>query len=166
MLNHAFETGYTGKANRKTPGSVGTRCRQMAMMVLYEAPLQMLCDSPTNYEKNEECFKFMAAVPTVWEKTIGVAGSPDTMAVVARQAKDGSWYVAGITKMGVPEYSFDYSFLGEGEWSCEEFTDGPNSGRIGTDFAHITYKATPDMKRWLQMNAGGGVVMKFTRTSK
>ena len=164
MLNHAFGTGYQGKGS-KTPGSVGTRCRQMAMMVLYEAPLQMLCDSPTNYEKNMESFKFMAAVPTVWKRTIGIAGCPDSMAIVARQAKNGDWYVAGISKFGA-NCAVDYSFLGEGEWICEEFSDGPNSGRDGTDFTHITNKVTPDMKRWLQMNGGGGFVMKLTRILK
>ena len=164
MLNHAVGTGYECKGS-KTPGSVGTRCRQMAMMALYEAPLQMLCDSPTNYEKNEECFKFMAAVPTVWAKTIGIAGCPDSMAVAARQAKNGDWYVAGISKLGAT-CAFDYSFLGEGEWMAEAFTDGPDAGRDGTDFNHVTYKVTPDFKRSLQMNAGGGFIMRFSRIAK
>ena len=38
----------------KEPGSMGTRCRQMALMILYYAPLQMLCDAPTKYERNPE----------------------------------------------------------------------------------------------------------------
>ena len=29
-----------------TPASMGTRCQQLAMYVVYESPLQMLCDSP------------------------------------------------------------------------------------------------------------------------
>ena len=75
MLNHPFGK-YTSGEGARTPGSVGTRCHQMAMMSLYEGYLQMLCDSPTNYEKNEECFRFMAAVPTVWDDTVGLGGCP------------------------------------------------------------------------------------------
>ena len=68
----------------------------MAMMALYDAPLQMLCDSPDKYERNKECFSFMAATPTTWDETVGLDGSPDTCAVVARRKGD-VWYVAGIT---------------------------------------------------------------------
>src|SRR5699024_10054915 len=40
------------------PMSQGTRCQQLAMYVLYDAPLQMLSDNPTIYEKNKECLNF------------------------------------------------------------------------------------------------------------
>ena len=55
--------------NNQNPGSLGTRSRQMAMMVMYDAPLQMLCDSPTKYEKNMESFLFMAKTP-VWADVV------------------------------------------------------------------------------------------------
>ena len=44
------------------------------MYVMYESPLQMLCDSPTLYMENRECFDFMRSVPTVWDETRGLDG--------------------------------------------------------------------------------------------
>ena len=72
-------------AQWNNPGSLGTRSRQMAMIALYDAPLQMLCDSPTKYERNKECFSFMAGTPVTWDDTVGLAGDPDSYIVVARR---------------------------------------------------------------------------------
>ena len=47
------------------PMSQGTRCRQLALYTIFNSPINMLCDAPTNYLKEEECTKFIAAIPTV-----------------------------------------------------------------------------------------------------
>ncbi len=51
------------------PMSQGTRCHQLAMYVVYESPLQMLADSPTNYRREPACLAFLSKVPTVWDET-------------------------------------------------------------------------------------------------
>src|SRR5208283_366210 len=45
------------------PMSQGTRCNQLAMYVVFEAPLQMLADNPTTYMKEQECTDFITSVP-------------------------------------------------------------------------------------------------------
>ena len=47
------------------PMSQGTRCHQLAMYVVYESPLQMLCDSPSSYEREPEIMSFLSAVPSL-----------------------------------------------------------------------------------------------------
>ncbi len=162
MLNHAVGSGYDGSKAGMFPGSVGTRCHQMAMMSLYEAPLQMLCDSPTNYEKNMECFSFMAATPVVWENTVGLAGSPDTVAACARKAYDGSWYAAGIGVSTAQEYTLDTSFLGEGKWKAEIFRDAENADKDATGYIHSEKVITAGDKMPFHLAPGGGFVVKFT----
>ena len=49
----------------KQPMSLGTRCHQLAMYVVYESPLQMLADSPTNYLREPETMEFLRTIPTV-----------------------------------------------------------------------------------------------------
>ena len=44
----------------KQPMSLGTRCHQLAMYVVYESPLQMLADSPTNYLREPETMEFLS----------------------------------------------------------------------------------------------------------
>lgn len=39
--------------------SQGTRCRQLAEYVVFESPLNMLCDSPSNYMNEKECLEFI-----------------------------------------------------------------------------------------------------------
>ncbi|MBN2355249.1 glycoside hydrolase family 97 catalytic domain-containing protein, partial [candidate division KSB1 bacterium] len=51
------------------PHSQGTRCHQMAMYVVFESPLQMLADSPSNYQRWPDCTRFIADTPTVWDET-------------------------------------------------------------------------------------------------
>lgn len=162
MLNHAVGTGHKDQGSN-TPGSVGTRARQMAMMALYEAPLQMLCDSPTNYEKNQACFEFMAKVPVVWQKTVGLPGCPDTVAAVARQAKDGSWYAAALTTVEGRDYQLDTQFLGEGAWQAEIFRDAPEAAKEGTKYLHERKTVTAGEKLLLPLAPGGGFIIRFTK---
>ena len=146
------------------PGSMGTRARQMALMAMYEAPLQMLCDSPTNYEKNMECFRFMASTPVVWTKTVGLGGCPDTYAAVARKSKDGAWYAAAITDAQARGIEFDTAaFLEEGEWMAEIFRDAPDADFKPTHYVHETKKVKRGEKILFNTAPGGGFVVKFTK---
>jgi alpha-glucosidase len=158
-----YEIGwYPPKAvTRSHPGSVGTRCRQMALMALYEAPLQMLCDSPANYLRNRESLAFMAATPVTWDETRGIAGSPDSFVVLARR-KGSVWYLAGITNADARTCEFDTSFLGSGEWSMESFRDSLRKGDPPTSYLHDTTSIRAGDKLSLKMARGGGFVARFT----
>lgn len=151
------------KGNNKNPGSVGTRCRQIAMMSLYEAPLQMLCDAPTKYEANMECFKFMAATPVVWDDTVGLGGCPDSYAAVARRKGD-VWYASGITNKDGREIEVDTAFLGNGDWKAEIFRDADDADKVPTKFVHEqgkSVKAGDKIK--VRMAPGGGFAIRFTK---
>ena len=163
MLNHPLGGSYNGAKAGKFPGSVGTRCRQMAMMALYEAPLQMLCDSPTNYEANMECFKFMAATPVVWDGSVGIGGTLDSFAAVARKARDGSWYAAAIAGADACDWTLDTSFLGSGEWSAEIFRDAPESDVEATKYVHERKTVKAGAAIPVHMAKGGGFVVRFSR---
>lgn len=151
------------KGTNVNPGSVGTRCRQMAMMVAYEAPLQMLCDAPTKYEKNMECFSFMAATPVVWADTVGLGGCPDTYAAVARRAKDGSWYAAALNNKDPRDYVLDTAFLGSGEWTATLFRDAADADAQPTHYVKEAKTFKAGDKATFRLAAGGGFVVKFTK---
>ena len=152
------------RPNFAMPGSQGTRVHQMALMSLYEAPLQMLCDSPTQYRRNLECFTFMAAVPTVWDETIGLAGDVDRFAAVARRKGD-TWYVAAIGSWDPQEIKLDTSFLGEGSWKAEIFEDGINADRDATDYIRRRMNVSAGEKITMRLGPGGGWTACFTKKS-
>ena len=144
------------------PGSVGTRCHQMALMSLYEAPLQMLSDSPTKYEKNMECFSFMAKVPVVWDATVGLGGCPESFAAAARKAKDGAWYAAAITNRDARDFTLDTAaFLGGGTWQAEIFRDAGDSPDDVRLYVHETRTVKSGEKLTFHMAPGGGFVVRF-----
>ena len=151
------------KGNGNNPGSIGTRAHQMAMMAAYEAPLQMLSDAPTKYEKNMECFSFMAKVPTVWSKTVGLGGCPDSLFAVAREAKDGAWYAAALGNASAQDFTLDTKFLGEGTWKAEIFRDAPTCDAEPTKYVHETKTVKAGDKLPFHLAKGGGFIVKFTK---
>ena len=165
MLNFSvYGDVYKNRPNNHVnPGSVGTRAHQMAMMAMYEAPLQMLADSPTHYEQNLESFEFMAKVPVVWKNTVGLAGDPETFAAIARQAADGSWYVAVLNTVKPRLVELDTSFLGGGTWNAEFFADGRESDKKPSTFLHDCTTINPGEKLRIALAPGGGYLAHITK---
>ena len=148
------------------PGSEGTRCHQMAMMVAYEAPLQMLSDSPTKYERNMECFSFMAKVPTVWADTKALGGNPDTYFAIARKAHDGAWYAAALGNAAAQDVVIDTLFLGSGEWRAEVFRDADDADKEPTRYVHETKTVKAGEKMAFRLAPGGGFAVRFVGASR
>ena len=134
--------------------SQGTRCRQLAEYVIFDAPLTMLCDSPSNYMKEPECLQFIAKIPTVWDETIALDGKAGEYVAMARRKGD-TWYVGAITDWNAREMTLDLSFIG-GKPIMESFRDGANAHRAARDFKQ-EYGAFPaDGKITVKMAPGGG----------
>jgi alpha-glucosidase len=148
--------------NWNQPDVQGTRAHQMALMSLYEAPLQMLCDSPSLYRQNMECFKFMAGVPTTWDETVGLAGDVDRYAAAARRKGD-VWYVAAIGSWDPQELELDLSFLPEGEWAAEIFEDGANADRAPQDYVRRTATVKTGDKLKVKLAPGGGFAARIAK---
>ena len=92
------------------PMSQGTRCHQLAMYVVYESPLQMLSDTPTNYLREPECLAFLSKVPTVWDETRVLDAKMADYVLVARR-NGTAWYVGAMTDATPRELTLDLSFL-------------------------------------------------------
>ena len=144
------------------PMSPGTRCRQLALYTIFDSPINMLCDAPTNYLKEEECTKFIAAIPTVWNQTLPISGKVGEHIVMARE-KDGIWYVGGLTDWKERDVEVDLSFLGDGEFNAEIFRDGINADRVGKDYKREVIRVSANKKLKLHMAPGGGFVIRITK---
>lgn len=162
-----YTQGAMRNGNKKTfrainnePMSQGTRCRQLAEYVIFESPLNMLCDSPDNYEREPECTEFIAAIPTVWDNTISLDGEIGKYISIARQ-KDAVWYVGALTNWDERALQLDLSFLGEGNWQAEIFKDGVNANRTPSDYKKETITIPANRKINILMAEGGGYAMKI-----
>ena len=144
------------------PMSQGTRCRQLAEYVVFDAPLDMLCDSPSNYMKEDECVKFISACPTVWDESLAVNGEISRFITLARRSGD-AWYVGALTNWDARELSLDLSFLGEGDWTMEIFQDGANADRAACDYRHYSAEVPADRQVNIHLAPGGGWVARIVR---
>ena len=137
------------------PMSLGTRCHQLAMYVVYESPLQMLSDSPSNYLREPQMMEFLGPVPSVWDETKVLDGKIAEYVVVARRSGT-DWYVGAMTNWTPREIDIDLSFLPAGKYSMEAYEDGVNADRNGSDYRQVKTRVDNTTKLKLKLGPGGG----------
>jgi alpha-glucosidase len=137
------------------PMSMGTRCNQLAMYIIYEAPFQMLADNPTTYMKEQECTDFIAKIPTTTDETVALDGKVGEYAAIARK-KAETWFVGAMTNWSPREITLDFSFLGSGNYQATIFKDGINADRDGTDYKKEVIRITSIDKLKIKLAPGGG----------
>jgi len=152
MLN-AQKSNFRSIGNR--PMSQGTRCHQLAMYVVFESPLQMLSDSPSNYLREPEMMEFLAPVPTEWDETRVLDGKiAQYVAVARRNSKD--WYIGAMTSWTPREMEIDFSFLPEGSFTMDAYQDGVNADRMGSDYKRVKIQVNRGTKLKIKLAPGGG----------
>ena len=159
-MRNASKSNYRPVYNE--PMSQGTRCRQLAEYVVFDSPLNMLCDSPSNYITEAECTEFIAACPETWDESLGVNGKIGKYITIARHSGD-AWYVGALTGWDERDLTIDLSFLGEGEWVLDIFQDGINADKAARDYKHTGAAVPADRKITVHLAPGGGWAAKITR---
>jgi len=147
------------RPSHSNPMSQGTRCHQLALYTIFEAPLQMMADSPTAYMKEQESTDFIAKVPTTFDETVALDGEVGKFVVLARR-KANTWYLGAITNWDSREITVDFSFLEKGkQFEAEIFSDGLNADKAAVDYkrAIITVNSTTKLK--YKLASGGGLAM-------
>lgn len=136
------------------PASVGTRCHQLGMYVVYESPLQMLADSPSNYYREPVCMEFLSQVPVVWDETRVLKASVGEYVVVARRHGD-TWYIGGMVGEKGQKFEIGLDFI-KGNKTLTYWEDGVNVDMNANDVARRTRKVKQGDKITITMYDGGG----------
>lgn len=144
------------------PMSIGTRAHQLGMYVVYESPLQMLADDPSEYLREPETMEFLAAVPTVWDETHALAAEVGGYVLIARR-RGAEWYVGGMTNGSARTLSLDLSFLGEGRYTLDSWSDGINADRNASDYRKETRSVTRADRVEVRLAPGGGYAARIRR---
>ncbi|MGE5497439.1 MAG: glycoside hydrolase family 97 catalytic domain-containing protein, partial [Syntrophothermus sp.] len=144
------------------PMSMGTRCSQLAMYVIFYAPFQMLADNPTIYMKEQECTDFITGVPTIFDESIPLDGKVGEYAALARKKGD-TWFAAAMTNWTPRDLTLDLSFLGEGNYRAVIFKDGVNADREATDYKKEEVTVTSKDKLSIRLFPGGGFAARFEK---
>lgn len=150
------------RAIRYMPMSQGTRAHQVALYVVFDSPVVMLCDSPTNYLREAETTKYICSIPTVFDRTQVIDGEVAEYVVTARR-KGNDWYVGGLTTWEARDIEVDLSFLPQGDYSARIFKDGLNAHKVCEDYIIESLQVKAGDKLSIPCAPGGGFAMKLIR---
>jgi len=157
MIN-ATKAGFAQIFDR--PMAMGTRCHQLAMYVVFESPLQMVADSPSNYLREPEAMEFLAAVPSVWDESRVLDAKIGEYVVVARR-KGSDWYLGAMTNWSPRDLEFDLSFLPAGNFRIEHYQDGVNANRMAGDYKLVKGAVKADARMKIHLAEGGGFAARI-----
>lgn len=149
--------------NFSNPATPTTRAHQVALYTLFYAPLQMLCDSATAYEKYPEITSFMASTPTTWDESKAICAKIGKYVVLARRSGD-VWYVAGICDEKGKDFEVDLSkILPAGEtYTAEIVEDSINSNTLPSDYKMSVRSVDSSDKLKMSMKQGGGFAIRLS----
>jgi len=146
------------------PSGQGTRCHELAMYVIYDQPLGMLADSPTEYEKAPDIMKYLSAVPTVADETKVIDAKLAEYAVMAKRKGD-NWYVGAMTNWTPRNLKLNFTFLKPGvSYTAQIYTDTKDSDVNATQYELKTISVNRNTTIDLKLSSGGGAAIMIEKS--
>ncbi|MCQ2142952.1 MAG: glycoside hydrolase family 97 protein [Bacteroidales bacterium] len=159
MKNFTKETYTPSKSH---PGSPGTRARQVALYVVLDSPLTMVCDTPSNYLREKETTDFITSLPRSYDDKKVLSGKFGESILVAKRKGD-EWYVGALTDWTPREIEVDFSFLGRGKWNAEIFMDGEDAGVNAESYRIERFSVNKSARKTISLASGGGFCIKLSK---
>ena len=136
------------------PLVLGTRCHMLAMYVVLENEIGMVCDNPEAYE-GQPGFEFIKEVPVTWDETRVPAGAPGQGVAVARRSGD-TWYVGVLGTNNGGDMQVPLTFLTNEKYDATMYRDADD------DPNHLNKETHPITKTdtlTIHMSPGGGAAI-------
>jgi alpha-glucosidase len=150
-----YKTQYT------RPLVLGTRCHMLAMYVVLENYLQMVCDYPAAYE-GQPGFEFIKEIPTTWDETKVIDAKVSEYILIARR-KNNEWYVGAINNHEERTAAIPFLFLGEGKYDAEIYSDADDTNENPNHFTLEKRTVTKEDNLSLKLAGGGGLVIHLKK---
>jgi alpha-glucosidase len=167
-----YEPGILDNATAKTfrpigekVMSMGTRCHQAAMFIVYESPIQLFSGNPSQGMLEPTFMELVGSIPTTWDTTIIIDGKVGDYIVTARK-KDDSWFVGAMTNWTPRELLLDLSFLENEDYDATICEDGLNADRYASDYSLQSKVINRSGKLTIKMAPGGGYILRLAKKEK
>jgi len=147
------------KVQTTRPHMLGTRCHMLAMYVILENHMSMLCDYPEAYE-GEPGFDFIRQIPTVWDQTVVPGAATGEWVSIARR-KGTDWYIGTITNSTARQVSISLNFLPVGNYTATIYKDGEDAVNNPNILIKETKIVSSSDKLIFNLPAGGGEVIRL-----
>ena len=149
------------KTQQSRPLMIGTRCHMLAMYVVLESYLGMVCDYPAAYE-GQPGFKFIEDVPTTWDETVVPTARVHEYVTIARR-KGQDWFIGTINNTKARSVQLPLKFLPAGKYTAEIYSD---AGDAVENPNHLSIKvqnlSNTDFVT-VRLAAGGGHAMRLVK---
>ena len=151
------------RATTRRPMSMGTRCRQAALALLFDTNSRMLCDSASAYMREPEYTRLLTRVPLTFDDTWCAPDSaPDSRVLVLRRKGETIW-IAGMSGNKEEIFSVPLDRLPKGVvYHAELVRDSPISDCVGTDYIQEERTVSSTDKLNIRCSPGGGFLMCLT----
>jgi alpha-glucosidase len=144
----------------KNPMSMGTRCHQLAMFVVYDSPLQIFSGNISQGLKEPAFMELLGSLPTTWDETKILQGKIGEYIITARK-KGKDWYVAGLNNSTQREVTIPLDFAADGLYNVTLCKDGLNAHNYGSDYILTTQQESLKKTITITMKPGGGFLVRL-----
>jgi alpha-glucosidase len=142
---------------------MGTRAQQLAMYAVYEAPFQMVSDTPRAYE-DQPAFEFIKHCPTTWDEIKVLNGQPGEYITIARR-NGKEWFLGSMTNWNAREIDIPLSFLGTGHYRAEVYSDADDAAQYPKNVSVRKQTVDATMSLKAKLAPGGGYAVRFVPLS-
>lgn len=134
-----------------------TKAHQMALAVLFESGAPSMADYVNAYQ-NRDLYSLYKSIPSVREETVFLGGKLDYYYCAAVKSEK-YWFVAGANSLVKNNFTVDFSFLDDGEYTAEIFTEEDEE----SDVTRTVTTVTKNDKKTITMLAKGGFVIRLSK---
>jgi len=156
-FDNVTEADFVARAPH--PMVMGTRSAQLAMYVIYEAPFQMVSDTPKAYQ-DQPAFEFIEHAPATWDETKVLDGLPGESITIARRKGD-EWFLGSMTNWTGRDVEMPLTFLGSGRYTAEIYADAPDAAQYPKSVRVRRQAVDSGTKLAIKMAPGGGYAVRF-----
>jgi alpha-glucosidase len=147
----------------KNPMSIGTRCHQLAMFVVYDSPLQIFSGNPSQGLKEPEFMKLLGSIPTTWDETRILDGKIGEYIITARR-QGNNWFIGALNNSLARDITVMFDFLTDGNFKATICKDGLNAHNYGADYELTEKNFKKNDAAQIHLAPGGGFLLKLEKS--
>jgi len=149
------------KAQFSNPYVTSTRCHMLAMYVVLESYLGMVCDTPPAYE-GQPGFEYIQQLPSTWDETIVPDAEVNEYVIVARRS-GSDWYVGAMNNGTERTLTIPLNFLDVGNYIADIYTDSENADENPNLLEKQSKTVKKNQTLEIKMSADGGAVLRIKK---
>ena len=149
------------KTQQSRPYMIGTRCHMLAMYVVLESYLAMVCDFPEAYEA-QPGFQFIEDVPTTWDETIVPVAKLHEYVTIARR-KDQDWFIGTINSTKARSLQLPLTFLPPGKYKATIYNDAADNAENPNHVNIVEQLVSNTDVLTVKLASGGGQAIKLVK---